>query len=39
MTNQDKPPFFKTWRGIYIAVIANLILLILLFYLFKKFFS
>lgn len=30
----DKPPFFKSWKTIYYLVVGNLVLMILLFYLF-----
>lgn len=36
---EDAPPILKTWKNLYFAVIANLVLLILLFYLFKEFYS
>ncbi len=36
---EDAPPILKSWKNLYIAVIANLVLLIILFYLFKKFYS
>jgi hypothetical protein len=41
MTQQDndKAPFFKSWTGWYIAVIAFLVLQIVLFSLFTKLFS
>lgn len=29
----EKPPFFKSWAGMYWLVIGNLLVLILLFYL------
>jgi len=32
----QKPPFFKTWARLYWFVIGNLVVLILLFYLFTK---
>jgi hypothetical protein len=35
----DKAPFFKSWSGWYIAVIAFLVLLIVFFSLFTKYFS
>lgn len=35
----SKPPFFKNWKGIYLLVIGNLIVLILLFYWFTLSFS
>ena len=36
---EEKPPFFKTWRRLYLAVIVYLILLILAFYTFTRVFS
>lgn len=36
---QDKPPFFKSWKGWYLLVVGNLIFLILLFYLFTRYYS
>lgn len=36
---EEKPPILKTWKNLYLAVIANLILLIVLFYIFKEHFS
>ena len=32
----DKPPFFKSWSGMYWLVLGNLAFLILLFYLITK---
>ena len=29
---QERPPIFRTWRRLYIAVLGNLVLLILIFY-------
>lgn len=37
--DNDKAPFFKSWRGWYVFVIAFLLLLIVLFYLFTKRFA
>jgi len=37
--DEDKPPILKSWRNIYIAVLVNLVVLIILFYLFKEHFS
>ncbi|MGB0840136.1 MAG: hypothetical protein ACPGXL_08350 [Chitinophagales bacterium] len=34
-----RPPFFKTWRGMYVLVIANLALLITFFYWFTNAYS
>ena len=36
---EEPPPIFKTWRGMYFAVIGNLALLIVLFYLIARVFS
>jgi hypothetical protein len=33
---EEKPPFLKTWKNVYILVIAVLAAVILLFYLFKS---
>jgi len=33
---QSPPPFLKSWRNIYLLVLANLAVLIILFYLFTK---
>ena len=38
-SEKDKPPILKSWRNMYIAVLANLVLLIILFYFFKQYFS
>lgn len=35
----DKPPFLSSWNKIYLFVIAELIILIALFYLFTEAFS
>ena len=35
----DKVPFFKTWKGWYVSVILFLLLLIMVFALFTKYFS
>ncbi|MFD1188155.1 hypothetical protein [Pontibacter rugosus] len=32
----DKPPFFKTWAGMYKLVLGNLVFLIILFYIITK---
>ncbi|WP_018479715.1 hypothetical protein [Pontibacter roseus] len=34
--NLDKPPFFKSWRGMYWLVLGNLAFLIILFYIITK---
>ena len=31
-----KPPFFKSWKGIYLAVLVNLVVMIALMYWFSK---
>lgn len=36
---EDPPPFGRSWRVLYAAVLLNLALLILLFYAFTKAFS
>ena len=36
---EEPPPFFGTWRRVYLAVIAWLALLIVLFYLFAREFT
>jgi len=38
-TLDKKPPFFKSWKQIYLFVLGNLIILIILFYWFTKSFS
>jgi len=35
----EKPPLFKNWKGWYFLEIGNLVFLIILFYLFTKFFE
>jgi hypothetical protein len=35
----EKPPFLKTWRNVYALVIGTLVVLIILFYLFTKYFE
>jgi len=37
--NIDKPPFFKKWRYLYLAVLGWLVMLIILFYLFTVSYS
>ncbi|HLF15807.1 MAG TPA: hypothetical protein VI932_13055 [Bacteroidota bacterium] len=37
--DEEKPPFFGNWKGMYTAVLAYLAALILLLYLFTKIFS
>ena len=36
---EGKPPFVKSWKKVYYFVFANLIVLIIAFYLFTKHFS
>jgi hypothetical protein len=36
---EEKPPFFKSWKGMYWLVLGNLALLVFLFYLFTKAYS
>jgi hypothetical protein len=36
---EDKPPFFKSWKGMYWLLMATLIFLIIIFYLFTRYFS
>ena len=31
-SEEDKPPFFKTWQGMYALVLGNLLFMILIFY-------
>jgi hypothetical protein len=38
-TSEEKPLFFSTWEKLYSAVILNLIVLNILFYLFTEFFK
>jgi len=33
---KERPPIFRTWRGLYLAVLGNLILLIAIFYLITR---
>jgi len=35
----DKPPFFKSWAGMYWLVLGNLVFLILLFYTITKIYA
>jgi hypothetical protein len=43
MENKDpgsgKPPFFKSWNGMYAFVLGNLVACIILFYLLTKIFN
>ena len=36
---EEKPPFFNSWKGWYLLVIGNLAFLIILFYLFTRYYS
>ncbi|HTY38052.1 MAG TPA: hypothetical protein VMH23_13125 [Bacteroidota bacterium] len=36
---EERPPLFRTWRRLYTFVLAELALLIILFYLFTKAFA
>jgi len=36
---EEKPPVLSSWKQIYTVVFLNLVLLIILFYLFAKFFG
>ncbi len=38
-STHELPPFIKTWKQMYIAVMANLFFLILLFYWITQYFS
>ncbi len=35
----DSPPFFNSWKGAYLFLMAHLFFLILLFHLFTRFFE
>ncbi len=35
----DKPPFFKSWKGMYWLVLGNLAFLIILFYIIPRIYS
>lgn len=37
--NQEKPPFLKTWGNVYALLTGTLVVLMLLFYLFSKYFE
>ncbi|MCH7973492.1 MAG: hypothetical protein IH949_06340 [Bacteroidetes bacterium] len=39
LNENEKPPFFKSWKGWYFLVLGNLAFLIILFYLFTKVFE
>jgi len=36
---EERPPVFRTWRRLYFAVLGNLILLIVIFYILTRIFS
>ena len=36
---EERPPIFRTWRGLYLAVLGNLVLLIAIFYLITRMFQ
>jgi hypothetical protein len=36
---EERPPFFSSWKKVYYFVFINLIFLIFVFYLFTKYFS
>ena len=36
---EEKPPFFSSWTHLYILVFSNLLILIILFYVFTKVFD
>ena len=38
-SNEERPPIFRTWRRLYLAVLGNLILLIAIFHLITWIFS
>jgi len=38
-SQEERPPFFRTWRRLYLAVLGNLVLLIVVFYLLTRMFS
>ncbi|MFZ1291162.1 MAG: hypothetical protein WAR79_13785 [Melioribacteraceae bacterium] len=38
-TIEEKPPILSSWRKIYTIVFMNLVILVILFYLFTKYFS
>ena len=37
--DEGKPPFFSSWRSLYVLVLVNLVVLIALFYAFMKAFE
>ncbi len=38
-TVEDKPPILKSWNSLYALVFINLVVLVVLFYLFTEYFS
>ena len=36
---EERPPIFRTWRGAYLAVLGNLVLLIVILYILTKVFD
>ena len=36
---EERPPIFRTWRGLYLAVLGNLVLLIVIFYILTELLS
>ena len=36
---EERPPVFRTWRRLYLAVFGNLVLLIVIFYILTRMFS
>jgi len=38
-SRQERPPIFRTWRRLYFAVLGNLILLIVIFYILTRIFQ
>lgn len=38
-TFEDRPPFFNTWNGLYLFVLAFQIIIIFVFYLFTKYYA
>ncbi len=37
--SEDRPPILGSWKKLYLFVVAQLVVLIILFYLFTKYFS
>jgi len=38
-SQEERPPVFSTWRRLYFAVLGNLVLLVVIFYLISRIFS